>query len=252
MTLNNIRWLETMEGIRQAILQSGSGGDVSKVETMLSDKWNNTQTYNVGDYAINNDILWKALQTNTGVIPSEGSTWTKVKITDDILQLNSTIYSHVGMIIHSTTLDTEAKVKQIYGGTSWSKIEGRFLLGESTSYPVNGEGGTKTNTLSIENMPSHDHSIPALSGKTNKTGGHQHIGKYSLLGQYITILNSMGSGSKGTIDYDGTGSNITSPSGGEHEHTITTNASTSGKRGGGVAVNNMPPYKTVYIWERTA
>ena len=33
------------------------------------------------------------------------------------------------MIVQSTTLDTEAKVKAIYGGSKWTMISGRFLLG---------------------------------------------------------------------------------------------------------------------------
>lgn len=39
--------------------------------------------------------------------------------------LNSRLFP-VGSIIQSTTLDTEAKVKAIYGGTSWSKIVGEI------------------------------------------------------------------------------------------------------------------------------
>jgi len=53
-------------------------------------------------------------------------------------------------------------------GGEWEKIEGRFLLGSSVDYPltveVEGEevqntGGEATHTLTINEMPSHDHKI---------------------------------------------------------------------------------------------
>ena len=56
------------------------------------------------------------------------------------------------MIIHTTTLDTENKVKAIYGGTSWTLIQGRMLLGASASHAVNTTGGSETNTLLPELM----------------------------------------------------------------------------------------------------
>mgnify|MGYP007121289589 CR=1 FL=1 len=94
------------------------------------------------------------------------------------------VRSHVGMIIQSTTLDTEAKVIAIYGGTSWTKIEGRFLLGTSPSYAVNATGGEATHKLTTPEMPSHSHGlnnhtriIPALSGTTNTAGSHTHNSK---------------------------------------------------------------------------
>ena len=62
------------------------------------------------------------------------------------------------MIVQSTTLDTEAKVIAIYGGTKWTKIEGRFLLGASSAYKVNTTGGEASHTLTINEMPSHNHT----------------------------------------------------------------------------------------------
>lgn len=49
-------------------------------------------------------------------------------ITDNIQNI---IYTHVGQVIMSTTLNTEAKVKQYYGGNTWKKINGSPLLGVS-------------------------------------------------------------------------------------------------------------------------
>ena len=39
----------------------------------------------------------------------------------------SSIKSHVGMIIHSSTLDTQDKVKEIYGGVTWIQHSGYIL-----------------------------------------------------------------------------------------------------------------------------
>lgn len=121
------------------------------------------------------------------------------------------VQSHVGMIVQSTTLDTEAKVIAIYGGASWSKIEERFLLGASSSYAVNSTGGEVTHKLTISEMPSHGHNI------------------------YVA----------NNADFNVTPTATGNP--GWHGNVI----STAGT-GGNQAHNNMPPYKAVYIGERTA
>lgn len=125
--------------------------------------------------------------------------------------------SHVGMIIHSTTLDTEAKVIAQYGGTQWQKIEGVFLLGQSASHAIGTTGGEETHKLTTKEMPSHFHGIFGGAGAAVfKTGtGNQDATQTSGARDYSNLWNT-----------DATGSSQ--------------------------AHNNMPPYKTVYIWERTA
>lgn len=124
--------------------------------------------------------------------------------------------SYVGMIIHSTTFDTEAKVKAFYGGTKWVKIEGRFLLGQNSAHAINSTGGSETVTLTVNQIPSHTHGILGGSGAAVfKTGAGTHDA-------------SQTSGSRDYVNLWNTDST-----------------------GGGQAHDNMPPYKTVYIWERT-
>lgn len=64
------------------------------------------------------------------------------------------IKSHVGMIIHSTTLDTEEKVIELYGGKKWERIIGRFLLGADSNHNVNATGGYFDSVV-----PRHSHDV---------------------------------------------------------------------------------------------
>ncbi|MBP3766008.1 MAG: prepilin-type N-terminal cleavage/methylation domain-containing protein [Bacilli bacterium] len=154
---------------------------------------------------------------------------TNQELTQQLQQLQNKIAelennkSHVGMIIESTTLNTEEKVKAIYGGQSWSKIEGRFLLGESSNYEINSTGGEATHTLTVAEMPSHSHNV-AIDGNKD----------------YPIVVHSNGSNMSGY--HINTGSKVT----GNYFAMKTLSAGSS------QAHNNMPPYKVVYIWERTA
>ena len=123
-------------------------------------------------------------------------------IKDAVSSLNlkmELVRSHVGMIVQSTTLDTEAKVIAIYGGTSWSKIEGRFLLGASSSYAINSTGGEATHTLTISEMPSHNHAsstkkgaIPCWDNKASSTGKYYGLydGSLAYQSSYAYDINT--------------------------------------------------------------
>ena len=123
--------------------------------------------------------------------------------------------SYVGMVIMSTTLSTEAQVKAWYGGTSWSMSTDRFLIGAGGSYAINSTGGVTEVTLTAaqSGLPSHSHTFTAI--QRNSAAETLASGAYGYTAQ-----------SKST---DATGG---------------TNASQ--------AHTNMPPYRAVYIWIRTA
>ena len=79
-----------------------------------------------------------------------------------VSNLEQATYSHVGMIIHSTTLNTEDKVKAIYGGTKWIQHSGYFLRGARSGVVANSatkSGGEDTHTLTESEMPKHKHTI---------------------------------------------------------------------------------------------
>ena len=194
------------------------------------------------------------IEANTQPAKFTGALATK-ELAEDI----RTIRSHVGMIIHSTTLDTEAKVKAIYGGTAWTKIEGRMLLGQSNTYAINSTGGEATTKLQTTHLPSHSHPIVARTVATDTKGEHTHR---AFLAHRNYYQGEDGTDSNYAMIYTWNNADSTANDSrffgcntnyaGSHSHNVTLPATNTSKTGENTAHNNMPPYKAVYIWERTA
>lgn len=51
---------------------------------------------------------------------------------------------------------------ELYGGT-WERIEGKFIMGASDTYPARSTGGEAEHTLSIGEMPKHNHLYSAYN-----------------------------------------------------------------------------------------
>lgn len=112
----------------------------------------------------------------------------------------------------------------LFGG-EWVQVSGKFLLGQSVQdgYLVGSEGGEKTHTLTTEEMPQHSHkphqftwvvSYGGNSGENAISGGNQ--------------------GNANVFNVDEDQNRYTGTAGGNQPH------------------NNMPPYRSVFIWRRTA
>lgn len=159
--------------------------------------------------------------------------------------------SHIGQIIISTMLDTEEKVKNLYGGTKWIQIKDKFILGCGI-HSVKEKGGSFNISLTSDQMPAHDHYIPPLSGKTSEDGVHQHrqvvtgtIGGDALRADYWSDVKS----GDGGASYD---QGALTMGAGAHTHTVTTEESQTGVSGKGNSIDITNPYYSVFIWERTA
>lgn len=117
--------------------------------------------------------------------------------------------------IYMSTVSTNPK--DLFGGT-WEALGGRFLIGADSTYKAGATGGEATHTLSIAEMPSHDHYASAKEYDFNYGDDWQP-------------------GVRANLSAASTGTNTwrpkTSLTGGSNPH------------------NNMPPYISVYMWKRT-
>ena len=144
----------------------------------------------------------------------------------------------------------------LFGGTWVAWGSGRVPVGvnasDSNFNTVEKTGGTKTHTLTADQIPSHQHSIPALSGSA--TGGaHTHEvreANNTAIGAYSNAKWTAGGGGFGRTGDAPVNRLIAASS--THSHTVTTNASWTGATGRGGAHNNLQPYITCYMWKRTA
>ena len=122
----------------------------------------------------------------------------------------------------------------LFGGT-WEQIQGRFLLGMSSSYPAGSQGGEATCTLTSDELPPHKHGIIEAFNASFVYPSSRTSSATSSTGNYALLLNST------TNDY------VTEQQASVGRLIASDNIETRGQ-----VHNNMPPYLSVYIWNRTA
>ena len=116
----------------------------------------------------------------------------------------------------STDLSTPEKVAAYYGFGVWEAYApGRMLMGVSDEYPVGREGGEAQHTLTVTEIPAHEHQLHGWAYGVQSVESEQYAPTYPY------------------TQYDNTQIK-TWPTGGGQPH------------------NNLPPYRAVYIWRRTA
>ena len=88
----------------------------------------------------------------------DGSTWTSLK---------DLIYPVGSIFMKASNTDNPGNII----GDTWAQIQGKFLLGASSSYKIGSTGGAATHALTVKEMPSHSHSIYHYITASNVTGG---------------------------------------------------------------------------------
>ena len=101
----------------------------------------------------------------------------------------------------------------LFGGT-WTRIENRFLWAIAEGETIGKTGGESTHTLTVDEMPSHTHT---MSNRTASTGDYYNLPPRT------AQAGTTNAGIATVID----------------------------AAGGGKAHNNMPPYIQIAVWRRT-
>lgn len=122
----------------------------------------------------------------------------------------------------------------LFGGT-WEQIQGKFLLGRSSSYPAGSIGGEATHKLTTDELPTHIHEVMEERNTSYVYPSSRINSATSSTGNYALILNNTTNGYV-TEQREGIGRILT----GDYIQTRDQ------------PHNNMPPYLSVYIWKRTA
>ena len=172
------------------------------------------------------------------------------------------------------------------GGT-WERVEGKFIIGASSAYPVGTTGGSATHTQTVAEMPSHNHSgstgsagSHSHSGSTGSAGSHSHSGSTGGAGGHSHTVSAMtaiakysfasSDENKSAGQYGNAGTPTTSrvgdhthtvsiSSAGAHTHTVSigsagthTHTVSIGSTGSGHAMSILNPYYALYLWQRVA
>ena len=136
---------------------------------------------------------------------------------DDNTTLTKLSFYPVGAIYQSTGSTSPAS---LFGG-DWERIQGRFLLGTSSSYSVTATGGEERHTLTISEMPRHNHAPGEGQAFIIDPNRYNNSSEFAMLTTSQTSYKYA-------------------------------NAWGTASTGGGGSHNNMPPYYAVNIWRRTA
>ena len=100
-------------------------------------------------------------------------------IKSDTQSIINTIYP-VGSIYMSANATNPST---LFPGTTWTELQGRFLLGHSSTYDLGDTGGEATHTLTSSEMPSHSHTMNHThsdSFSIASGGSHSHSGNFSI------------------------------------------------------------------------
>ena len=185
------------------------------------------------------------------------------------------VRSHVGMVIHTTTLDTEVKVKEVYGGTTWIQLSGYMLRGATGSVTANhnaNDGGA--DSVTVSSVASHNHTQNAhthtQNAHTHTQDSHNHTQNshtHTMNSNYTNSGSHTHQYKNGTlpegVEYPAGNGTTTIPATtatnkaatATNKNATATNQNTTATNkanGANYTVNTLPKYKNVYIWERTA
>nr|WP_308008761.1 hypothetical protein [uncultured Fusobacterium sp.] len=136
-------------------------------------------------------------------------------------------------------------------GTTWEKIEGRFLLSTSGSGRSEQTGGSNTVTISKANLPNIKLQVDSFSlgkGTQEITGSFNPGGNRMYADNKVFILGNGGQGSNSGAANDSY--NITFKASGNWTGMSTSASPYTSSLGSGTPLDITPAYYTVHVWKR--
>jgi microcystin-dependent protein len=184
-----------------------SGGDFNTeflaVKTAVNSK---------ADLANTSQVI-TAATASSGTNTNQVATTAFVTAANSAAAINALVYPVGSIYINATVATNPATLLGV--GTWVAYGEGRVPVGKASSGTfdtLNATGGAETHTLTIAEMPEHNHNISPTLTRGSGTDGDPD--------------KASGGGNQGSFSISNTG--------------------------GGNAHNNLQPYIVVYMWKRTA
>ena len=145
--------------------------------------WAKAVAYTAGSLASYGGKTWTALKNSTNVKPAEGAYWHALTYYYSPASLQADLLNKVypvGSIYMSVVNVSPAS---FLGGT-WQAIEqGRMLMAAGSSWQAGTTGGNAYHTLTIAELPAHNHSATETAAgghthgaSTGSAGAHAHSG----------------------------------------------------------------------------
>ena len=220
--------------------------------------WSSELNYDVPSIIYHNNDLWWCVQSNgiaTNIVEpgTNSSYWILLR---EYLSYPLAAYP-VGAYYISSDPTSPAT---LFGGT-WERVQDRMIVAAGSTFTAGTTGGSTAKTLSVQNMPYHNHSC-------DTQGGHTHTrGSMNITGMTYIVQNQQptGNGAFSFLSHGKTysvGGSVPVHAGdlylnaangwsgetsgnGWHSHNI-------GYNGNGLAFDVMNPYIVAYVWRRTA
>lgn len=121
-----------IEDMNKALFGDGTYKDIENNNDSISNRWNNTKEYSVGDYCIHNNILWNCLTAHTNQTPIMDSTyWKQCNITEEMHKLNAIITynsNEIGRLNENITINNE-DIEVLEGNISKNSSDIEVLSG---------------------------------------------------------------------------------------------------------------------------
>lgn len=246
---------DTGTGVESASMYVARGEEVSSTQVPPKPEVNRGNIFN-GE--ITDDVILyyiKIVELNVD------SVTLAVPILHSLTTIADVIYP-VGSIYMSMASTNPAK---LFGGT-WTPIRDHFLIGDSKSGRTD---GSREIQILPANLPPHTHTIPPHVHEVPK---HTHRVEISTAGAHTHSFSKIKQAASGTARYvpekpgaiaSSTSGTITTSKEGAHTHNATVQAcaefattetklTTNENTGTAKPIRIMPPFLTVYMWQRTA